>query len=138
MRKNLIDAGPLVAYFLGGEKNHAWAVALFERHGWFHTCEAVMAEACARLEYEGDRPAKVLRLVEAGVLKVDFHTSPAASRIARLMEKYSDLPMDFADACLVVMAEDHRATTIYTLDESDFSVYRRNGREVVPFESPPT
>jgi hypothetical protein len=38
------------------------------------------------------------------------------------MNKYSDLPMDFADACLVAGAELHNINTIMTLD-SDFQLY---------------
>ena len=75
-------------------------------------------------------------MVQEEVLKMEFHAGPATARIVRLMEKYADLPMDFADACLVVMSEDNPRTMIYTLDKQDFAVYRRNGRELVPFESP--
>jgi predicted nucleic acid-binding protein len=50
----------------------------------------------------------------------------------RHMTKYSDLPMDFADASLVAVAERMGLSRVFTLDRSDFSVYRRNGRS--PFE----
>jgi predicted nucleic acid-binding protein len=52
------------------------------------------------------------------------------------MQKYGDQPMDFADACLVVMAEQLPDSVIVTLDATDFSVYRRHEREVVPYVSP--
>ncbi len=44
------------------------------------------------------------------------------------MEKYADLPMDFADASLVVLAEDLRTDLIFTTDHRDFEVYRIKGR----------
>ena len=50
------------------------------------------------------------------------------------MEKYSDTPMDLADASLVAAAEGLGLHRIFTLD-SDFQVYRINGStafEVVP------
>ena len=49
----------------------------------------------------------------------DRHT-----RMKELMEKYSDLPMDVADASIIVISELHKAKTIFTLDRGDFSVYR--------------
>lgn len=56
-------------------------------------------------------------------------------RMADLMAKYADLPMDLADASLVVAAEIMRTRRILTLDERDFSAYRvRIGRESLPFD----
>ena len=56
-----------------------------------------------------------------------------APRIAELMHKYRDLPMDMADAALVRVAERERLRRVFTLDRRDFSVYRplRLGRFVV-------
>ena len=138
LERKIADAGLIIAFLDESEgENHDWAAEIFSQNEHLHTCEAVLAEACARLVYGGMDPARVLRLVTDGTLKVDFSVSTAAARLVRLMDKYADRPMDLADACLVVMTEDHPRSLIYTLDESDFSVYRRNGREVVPFESPP-
>ncbi len=58
----------------------------------------------------------------------------AMLRAYELMRKYSDLPMDLADATLVAFAEAHRITQVFTLDK-DFRVYRLHGRkafEIVP------
>ena len=52
------------------------------------------------------------------------------------MEKYQDRPMDLADACVVMMAEAEEHALVLTLDDDDFSVYRRNGRDLIPFASP--
>ena len=51
-------------------------------------------------------------------------------------KKYSDLPMDLADACLVAMAEATRDCVVVTLDREDFSIYRKNGRELIPAITP--
>jgi predicted nucleic acid-binding protein len=45
-------------------------------------------------------------------------------RSFELMDKYADLPMDFADATLVVLAEKHRTNKVFTLDFCDFQTYR--------------
>ena len=137
LQKRIADASLIIAYLDPDEReNHAWATEVFSRQGGLHTCEAVLAEVCARLAYMRQPQSKVLRMVEDGGLRLDFNVGANAPRIVRLMEKYADLPMDFADACLVVMTQDHPRSLIYTLDAADFSVYRRNGREIVPFESP--
>jgi uncharacterized protein len=53
--------------------------------------------------------------------------------IKNLMEKYSDLPMDLADAALVRVAEREGLRRVLTLDQRDFSVYRlpRKGRFIL-------
>jgi predicted nucleic acid-binding protein len=54
-------------------------------------------------------------------------------RMRALMHKYRDLPMDFADAALVRVAERERLRRVFTTDRQDFSVYRprRLGRFVI-------
>ena len=54
-------------------------------------------------------------------------------RMVDLMQRYADLPMDFADASLVVLAEDLREGRILTNDRRDFSIYRWNNTK--PFEN---
>ena len=50
-------------------------------------------------------------------------------------KKYSNVPMSFADACLVRMSEVLPNPTVLTTD-SDFHVYRRHGRQVIPCVTP--
>jgi predicted nucleic acid-binding protein len=133
-RKNLIDAGPIVAY-LTDDANHGWAAAQFSRFEAFETCDAVLSEACARLAYARFDQTAVIRLVDESVLKLTFDTGYNIGRILSLMEKYRDLPMDFADACLVTMSEEEKDSLVVTLDK-DFSVYRRYGRQAVPVLCP--
>src|SRR5690242_3121562 len=137
-RSVLLDAGPIVAYLRQEETHHAWAVAQFDQYGQFCTCEPVLAEACARLAYYREDPARVMELVRDADLTVEFAAKPNADRIVRLMRKYQDQPMDFADACLVIMAEQIRDCLVLTLDHGDFRTYRRHEREMIPFVSPRT
>src|SRR5436305_164368 len=124
-RKNLADSGFIIAYLDPDEGlNHEWAKQEFARHGQFITCASVIAEACARMAYAGQKQSRVLRMVDAGALALDFTEAPHISRLIRLMDKYANRPMDLADACLVVMAEETRDVMIYTLDREDFSIYR--------------
>jgi predicted nucleic acid-binding protein len=50
-------------------------------------------------------------------------------QVAGLMEKYQDLPMDFADATLVALAEESQIDQVFTLDRRGFSTYRLHGRK---------
>jgi uncharacterized protein len=134
-RKNIADAGLIVAYFDKTDTVHDWAVSVFSAIENFSTCEAVLAEACARVEYAGGKQHLVTQLVSAGILTVEFSAQSNIVRILRLMEKYSDRPMDFADACLVVMTEKFANPMLFTLD-ADFKFYRRHGRDAIPFASP--
>jgi len=74
------------------------------------------------------------RFIEQGVLQVHIPTDSETKRMRVLMEKYSDTPMDLADASLVAAAESRGTDRIFTLD-SDFRIYRINGStafDVVP------
>ncbi len=135
MRKNVVDAGVIVAYFDATDRDHDWALDVFAASENFLTCEAVVSEACARVEYAGGRQIYVPQLIADGILTLDFSATANITRILRLMEKYADRPMDFADACLVIMTEQFPDPMLYTLDD-DFRFYRRHGRDAIPFMSP--
>ena len=64
-----------------------------------------------------------------GAVELYDITTEEVERVVRLFTKYSDLPMDFADGCLVAIAEKLGIREIATID-SDFEVYRlhRNKR----------
>jgi predicted nucleic acid-binding protein len=73
-------------------------------------------------------PDAVLDNVEAGVFEIPFRLAGASRSIRLLMNKYARVPMDFADACLVHLADELGTSRILTLD-SDFHTYRwRRGR----------
>ncbi len=78
---------------------------------------------------------KLLKLIEGGYLKIEFNLSNEISAVRNLMDKYSDLPMSLADACLVRMSEIHGDAAVFTVD-SDFLVYRKHGRRKIPLISP--
>ncbi len=63
------------------------------------------------------------RLVEAGRLELHAPDETELGRMAALMGKYQDLPMDFADASVVAAAERLGTRRVFTLDR-DFLVYR--------------
>lgn len=132
----LLDTGPLVGYLNRTDQHHAWAIqswsALFDPV-W--TCEAVLSEAIFVLQSEGAGAEPVLRLVERGIVRMDFTLDDHRADVFRLLRKYADRPMSLADACLVRMAELTDPCQVFTTD-TDFLVYRRKGRHVISLLSP--
>jgi len=99
------------------------------------TCEAVLAEAWHLLGESGPSRSALARLHTSGIIRVAFDFETEAAAIWRLLEKYADTPMDFADACLVRMTELHARSEVWTTD-GDFRVYRRNGRQAISLIAP--
>jgi uncharacterized protein len=131
----LMDIGPLVAYFLASEANHRWAVETFKQlRRPALTCEAVLAEACFLIGRRNIPPARLLAFVQRGDLEIGLALGDEAGPIRALMERYANVPMSLADACLVRMAE-MTGLPICTLD-SDFLIYRALGRNPLNLISP--
>jgi hypothetical protein len=105
-------------------------------HSLLGNCESVLSEACFLLR-EVERGAEsVLALVARKIVLPEFPLQDEAAAVAKLMQKYADIPMALADACLVRMTELlHRDTAVLTLD-GDFRIYRRNRRQVIPLIAP--
>ncbi len=96
--------------------------------------------ACVRLKPDGDvvwgeRLDPLFQMLERGALRVQFDVSAHWSRIRTLMARYPR--MDLADASIVVMTELHAKSEVFTVDRRDFTVYRRNDRQIVDFVAPP-
>ena len=135
-RNVLVDTGPLVAAIRQRDKNHAWARAHFAAASEpFVSCEAVISEAVFLLERSGTGKEALFGLLERGIVVIRYSLETEMSETLRLMRRYSDTPMSFADACLVRMAEKSDGAMVFTTD-SDFRFYRRNGRQVIPLIIP--
>ena len=138
MIKSVIaDTGIIVAALNKREKYHIWT--LEQMHSLtvpMLTCEAVITEACYLMQSQPTGKEDVLALIERGILKVEFALESEVTEIKELMTKYQNVPMDFADGCLVRMSEIIENSTVFTLD-SDFWIYRKNGKEQIPLIIPP-
>lgn len=134
----LLDTGPLVAFFDRRDRHHEWSLEQWRRAPIpLLTCEAVLAEASYLLqEHARLNPARVLELIERGVVAAPFQITEHSAAVARLLDKYADQNMQLADACLVRMSEISRNSYVFTIDQTDFSVYRRFERRVIPLVAP--
>jgi uncharacterized protein len=126
----LVDAGFLVALLSRRDANHLWAAAQASHFPppWM-TCEAVLSEAFHLL---GERGTQSLSsLLRRDALVGGYRLAEDIDAVLKLLEKYSDVPMSLADACLVRMTETLNDPTLLTTD-ADFRIYRRHGRQVIP------
>ena len=126
--RTILDTGPLVALLNRNDQHHAWSVQAFERLTvpvW--ACEPVLTEA----SYLTGKPREILSMVRDGVIRIGLAVEEQADAIAKLLVRYAGR-MDLADACVVRMSEMTRNCRVFTTDHGDFSVYRRNGRDVIP------
>ena len=121
----LLDTGPLVALLSGNDVNHERARALFAKcTPPLRCCEAVIAEACFLMrKVHPSGPAEVIALARRGVYNIAMSAGEHWPSIEAALKKYSDRPISFADACLIVCAELHREPRILTFD-GDFGVYK--------------
>jgi uncharacterized protein len=125
----ILDTGPLVAFLHANEQHHAWVVAqLRSLPPRFLTCEAVLTECCFLLGFTPRAMDEIEGWLERGVLQMPFQFLPERQRVMRLMRAYRNVPMSFADACLVRMSELYPDLSVFTLDK-DFRIYRKNGRQ---------
>ena len=135
--RTVVDTGPLVAVLNVNDEHHAWAREVFATLSPpVFTCEAVLSEAQFLLQERGGDPLAVLMWVRQGVIKLAFDAAKEIERLLELQRSYRNLPMDFADACLVRMTETHERSSLLTTD-SHFRIYRRNGRQIIPLRAPP-
>ena len=132
MRSIVVDTGPLLALFAPGDAHHARFVKWFSRApagARLVTVPAVVAETAFLLDFSPRRQAGFLQWVADGALAVIDLDAEGYRAVGALLLKYADNPMDFADACLVWLAEQLGTLDILTIDERDFSRYRgRRGR----------
>jgi predicted nucleic acid-binding protein len=130
----LVDAGFVIALLSRRDRFHAWGLAHAPRlpPPW-RTCDAALSEAFHLLGSRG-QPA-LSAMLRRGVVMPAFDLGDELDRVLGLMEKYANVPMSLADACLVRMSETAAAPLLLTTD-TDFRVYRRHGRQVVPCLTP--
>jgi uncharacterized protein len=133
-RSVLVDTGFLTALLSRRDRHHRWAKTAGADHAppW-KTCDAVLSEAFFLLGTPG-QPA-LTALLERGALVPAFDLAADLDAVLRLLRKYVSVPMSLADACLIRMSERFADSMLLTTD-TDFRIYRRHSRQVVPSVMP--
>ncbi len=129
----IADTGFLVAFANRTDAYFPWAYSLAQGiHESLVTCEAVLAETAFHL----GNSRLVLDMLDTGLIRLAFDIESHRSELTELARRYGDRQPDLADLCLVRMSELSPRLPVITVD-SDFRVYRRNRREVIPVLMPP-
>jgi len=132
----LLDTGAFVALVDRSETAHDDCVAALERWtGAVVTTEAVLTETLYLVGPEWKAQKVALEFILRGAFQLVPSSHASLRRVTALMERYRNVPMDFADATLVVLGEELDTDWVFTLDRRGFSTYRMNRRK--PFRLVP-
>jgi predicted nucleic acid-binding protein len=131
--KGIADTGFLVAFVRERDMHHRWAVGVAEQISEpLLTCEAVLAETAFHLQ----DTEIVFAMLADGLIQLGFDCEAHLSQLTQLARRYADRKPDFADLCLIRMSELNPKHGVITVDRTDFQVYRRNKREMIPLVCP--
>ena len=137
-RRVLVDSGPIVALLDRRDTHHEWAKREVANLGEpLLTCEAVISEVFFLLSRVRGGNSVFVGLLRDGLVlaNASFSYVDQSVEVLRHLERYANIPMSFADACLVRMCEIERDSIVFTTDR-DFLTYRRNSRQAIPLISP--
>lgn len=121
----IIDTGPIVALFDKDDQYHQHCIEILKGiKEPLVTTWPVITEAFYLLNFSGSVQDALWQFIQRGGIRIEQSEENIYFRIRELMNKYHDLPMDLADATLVVLGEEKKLSTIFTLDHKDFCIYR--------------
>jgi predicted nucleic acid-binding protein len=125
MTQVVMDTGPWVALIDRSEEKHAECADWFRCfEGSIFSSEAVLTEVLYLFNFSFKAQAAAIEFALNGAITLVPSSVDNLKRVKTLMEKYKDIPMDYADATLVSLAEDLSIHHIVTLDEKDFTIYK--------------
>ncbi|HRG76000.1 MAG TPA: PIN domain-containing protein [Leptospiraceae bacterium] len=124
MQSTLLDAGPLIALFDNSD-THSLRVQTFFKNfsGKFYTTWPVITETMHFLNFNPNVQSDFLKWLQRDPLRISPQDKHSLEKIRNLILKYQNVPMDLADASLLLVSEEEGINSIVTLD-SDYIVYR--------------
>ncbi len=131
MKNTLIDAGPIIALFNKNDHYHN-KIRLFlkDYRGILTSTWPVLTEVSHMLDFNTQTQIDFLTWVNLGGIYIEDIEKEDIARMIELSKKYSDIPMDLADASLIIIAEKRNIKEIITID-SDYYIYRTINKEML-------
>ena len=121
----ILDTGPWVALIDRSESTHDICVQWLKQYsGSLYSTEAVLTEVLYLLSFSVKAQEAAINFVLNSVVELIPSSADSLKKAMSLIKKYSDLPMDYADATIVCLAMETGIYNIITLDKKDFSIYR--------------
>lgn len=126
----LVDTGAIIALLDRTDRWHRVCVGAFDQLRLpLLTSEAVLTELFHLLGDSRHEMETAWKFIRSGALRMSVIDHSELPEIQDLMRRYSDRPMDFADATLVYLARREGLSTVFTVDHSDFNTYRIERRK---------
>ncbi len=123
--KAILDTGPWVALIDKSESKHDICVRWLKNFsGKLYSTESVLTEVLYLLNFSVKAQTAAIDFVLKSVVEIIPSSVESMKKVKILMKKYSDLPMDYADATIVCLAMDTGIYNIITLDQKDFNIYK--------------
>lgn len=121
----VLDTGPWVALIDRSESMHNSCVQWFKDYsGKLYSTEAVLTEVLCLLNFSVKAQTAAINFVLKSVIELIPASDESLKKVRTLIKKYSDLPMDYADATILCLAMDTGIRNVVTFDKRDFSIYR--------------
>lgn len=131
MQNALLDAGPLIALFDNSDTHHKRILKFFQNYtGNLFTTWPIITEVMHFLNFNPNVQSDFLLWLQRDPLHIEEQTKTGIEKMRKLILKYKNVPMDLADASIVLLAEEKNIRHIITMD-SDYIVYRMNKKPFV-------
>lgn len=131
MQKSLIDSGPLISLFDRSDFYHKPIVGFLKTYkGELYTSWAVVTEVSHMLDFSLQAQLDFYEWISRGGLKIIDMPESSFAEIRELTHKYGDIPMDLADASLLILSKKLKIEDIITLD-SDYKIYRIGKKKIM-------
>lgn len=130
----ILDTGPWVALIDKSESKHDVCVRWLKNYsGKLYSTEAVLTEVLYLLNFSVKAQTAAIDFVLKSVVEIVPQSIESLKKEKNLIKKYSDLPMDYADATIVCLAMDIGVHNIITFDQKDFNIYRVKNKPFIIF-----
>lgn len=127
MQSIVVDSGPLIALFDHSDRYHKRSVAFVRNvQARLITNVPVLTEVVYVLDFSVQAQRDFLLWAQQA-LSIDTETVADMPAISALLEKYADLPADFADASLVALSNRLKIRDVASIDK-DFTIYRTSDK----------
>ena len=128
----ILDTGPWVALIDRSESKHDICVQWLKNYsGRLYSTEAVLTKVLYLLNFSVKAQSAAIDFVLKSVVEIIPSSVASLKKAKDLIKKYSDLPMDYADATIVCLAMDTGIYDIITFDQKDFNIYRLKNKPFV-------
>ena len=125
----LVDTGAILSLLDRTDRWHGVCVDAFQQLRLpLITSEAVLTELFHLVGDSRHEMETAWNFLRSGAIRLAVIDDSELPDIHALMSRYSDRPMDFADATLVYLARREGVSTVFTVDHADFNTYRIEGR----------